>query len=362
MALDHPGVPRRPAPRPWFIPSRRWAAGDAAAEEARRTRWTHLPSAAMAAPRMLDPREYDADPPLLDAVHSAILLGQPLLVTGEPGCGKTEVANFIAFHLGLERPDVATGRPEYALRFDTKSTTTARDLFYSFDTVGRFHAARSDDPGADDPRRFITFNALGRAVLDACPPDRVVGLSGRNWTAPEGGPRRSVVLIDEIDKAPRDVPNDLLMEVERLAFYVPELDRHVQADDALRPIVVLTSNSERVLPDAFLRRCVFHTMSFPDEDRLRRIVRRRMAGLPADGPLLDDAVRLFLALREEGLRKPPGTAELLGFLAALRDLGFDPDAGLSGQAGWQGAARATMLKTVEDQRQFGDKALGDLAG
>lgn len=357
----------------WYLPPPVHTSGDSEGQprdpggddHERSTRWLHLPSAAMASEAMTDPGGYLASQDLHDAIHAAILLGQPLLLTGEPGCGKTEVANYITYQLGLERPGPTGRKPEYALRFDTKSTTSARDLFYTFDTVGRFHAAQrgAQEPGADDPRRFISFNALGRAILDAAEPASVHRLEGRNWRGQEGGPRRSVVLIDEIDKAPRDVPNDLLMEMDRLAFYITELDRTVTATPALRPIVVLTSNSERALPEAFLRRCVFHHMAFPDKGTLRRIVARRLTTFPKESRLRDSAIGLFLRLREEERpEKLPGTAELLGFLNALAGLPLDPDKSLAEQKGWEGAARATLLKTVLDHQSFKDATLQRLLG
>jgi MoxR-like ATPase len=323
-------------------------------------RGTRLPSARMASDRMLDPQFYEADQSLIDAIHAAVLLGQPLLIAGEPGCGKTEVANFVAYQFGLEPPQPPGDRKEYALRFDTKSTTTARDLFYSFDVVGRFHASRSDDTTSTDPRRFIRFHALGRAVLDAAPAAQVKGITGINYSRAAVEPRRSVVLIDEIDKAPRDVPNDLLMEVDRLAFYITELDRTVTADPAFRPILVITSNSERVLPDAFLRRCVFYSMQFPDDERLRRIVDNRVTKFPFGSGMLKDALKLFQSLRDLQLQKHPGTAELLGFLHTLLGHGLDPAAALDADGrGWEELAKATLLKTRDDQEQF--KEAGDLA-
>ena len=217
--------------------------------------------------RWIGPEGYLADQPLLDAVNAAIWLGQPLLLTGEAGCGKTELANHLAWRLGLTRKagEDEGGRPipEHALRFDTKSETRARDLFYTIDTIERFHAAQFErDPAKLDPTRFVRFHALGRAILYAAPPDDLALRLEPDKRHP-GTPRRSVVLIDEIDKAPRDVPNDLLMEIEQMRFFMPELNRIVTAPRDMRPILVITSNSEKALPDAFLRRCVYYHMSFP---------------------------------------------------------------------------------------------------
>jgi MoxR-like ATPase len=195
--------------------------------------------------RLADPSAYLPPPDLVDAVNVALLLGQPLLLTGEPGCGKTQLASHLAWSLGLGD----------LLKFETKSDSTAESLFYRYDSLRRFEASSRGDGG--DPARFLTWTALGRAILATLEPDdrlrfRATGDDGAQ-------PRRSVVLIDEIDKAPRDFPNDVLNELEHLYFRIPELgDVLVRADDRYRPIVVITSNSERDLPEPFLRRCVFH--------------------------------------------------------------------------------------------------------
>jgi MoxR-like ATPase len=346
-------------PDPWTS----WRIILDASETERRERWRYLPPPRMATKRMGDPAHYIADSLLIDAIHTAVLLGQPLLITGEPGCGKTEVANFVTYQFGLERKGQEADNVEYAMRFDVKSTTRAQDLFYSFDTVGRFHASRQDGVEAIDPKRFITFHALGRAVLDASPANRVIDLYGRNYIRNRSTePRRSVVLIDEIDKAPRDVPNDLLMEIEQMAFYIAELDLTIEADRACSPIVILTSNSERALPDAFLRRCVFFSMPFPPAERLREIVCRRIPEFPSEAGLLNDVLGLFAAIRDLRLRKRPGLAELLGFLNSLLGLGFDPAKRLHEQDDkWEGIARTTLLKSTEDHEEVTDEALADLA-
>ncbi|MEI2769421.1 MAG: AAA family ATPase, partial [Candidatus Competibacter sp.] len=210
------------------------------------------------------PEGYLAPPDLAAAVDAALTLGIPLLLTGEPGSGKSALADSVAYELGLGR----------ALRFVVKSDTEARDLFYRFDTVGRFHAAQT--PGADaHPGRHISFAALGKAILHAKPPSFVEALGVPAHAVDHPGERtRSVVLIDEIDKAPRDVPNDILVEIETMAFDIPELgggDRgpvRVGLDDAknenqYRPIVIFTSNREKALPEPFLRRCAFYHLEFP---------------------------------------------------------------------------------------------------
>ncbi|MBF0372596.1 MAG: AAA family ATPase [Alphaproteobacteria bacterium] len=162
-----------------------------------------------------------------------------------------------------------------------------------------------------------------------------------------------MVLIDEIDKASRDVPNNLLQVMERPRFTIAEMGHaEIVADDAFRPILILTSNSEKTLPDAFLRRCVYYHMPFPDEPTLRDIIANRIVGLPADAGLVSDAIALLGRLRERGrLRKPPGTAELLTFILTLRDNGLGPADRLGDRDDWQRWARLNLLKTKEDQEQ-----------
>jgi MoxR-like ATPase len=314
--------------------------------DSRTDRWRSLPVPAIAG--LSGPEYYVCDRPLADAINTAITLGQPLLITGDPGCGKTELANFVAWKLGLEMPrHTANGSTtEYAIRFDTKSTTAARDFFYTFDTVARFGAAYAASDV--DPKKFITLQALGRAILYATEPSSLSQLLPQNLT--HSSKRRSVVLIDEIDKAPRDVPNDLLMEIEGMRFFIPEISLSVEADRSYRPILVITSNSEKALPDAFLRRCVYYNMAFPDEQRLAEIVNARISGLPRDSTFVSDAISVFTALRKLALRKRPGTAELLGFVLALKDKGYLPDHTLRGRNDWLEEAKVTLLKTSEDQR------------
>lgn len=323
--------------------------------------------------RLTHPRYYVPDEGLRDAVGVALLLGQPLLLTGEPGTGKTQLAYSLAWELGFGRP----------LVFETKSSSKASDLFYTFDTLRRFHAAQTG-AGSNDNLDYVTYNALGRAILLACPPERVRPF------LPEGfvhdGPRRSVVLIDEIDKAPRDFPNDLLNELEEMFFRVPELGnvRIPPLDDAgqgdvgqWRPIVLITSNSEKHLPDAFLRRCVYYDIPFPDKERLRRIVQTRLGtgdgddgaapgvapeapgveaaapGTVADTPLLDSALDFFLTLRKpiSRMRKKPATSELLEWLTALRRLGARPGEPIQHQDALVRRTMSLLTKAAEDQEQ-----------
>jgi MoxR-like ATPase len=255
---------------------------------------------------LIRPEHYLADPGLVDAANVALLLGQPLLLTGEPGTSKTQFAASLAWELVLGRP----------LTFETKSTSTARELFYSYDALKRFQDAQSGV--ASSPLPYLTYRALGIAVLRTRTPEEVATFVPAGFA--HGGKRRSVVLIDEIDKAPRDFPNDILNELEQLFFRVPELgDVRIDTDPALHPVVVFTSNSEKDLPDAFLRRCIYYHIPFPDRERLAAIVARRIGGaVRGSSRLLDDALDLFYELRApaSGLRKKPATAELLGWRCA----------------------------------------------
>jgi MoxR-like ATPase len=282
--------------------------------------------------------EYIADDDLAAAARVAMILDRPLLLTGEPGTGKSTFAGYVADHLGpahFRAPDAAQPEPFPLHVFETKSTSVATDLFYRFDSLRRFHAAHvpaMSQRGID----YVTFEALGRAILESLPWRDVAHLVPQREHA---GPRRSVVLIDEVDKAPRDFPNDLLNEIERLYFRIPELQDGVPAGDgpaaagdasgrrivtvaanrALLPIVILTSNSEKNLPAPFLRRCVFHHIRFPardQSDRLEQIVRASLGGVDS---LATSAVALFYDIREElQLEKPPTTRELVDWIRILR--------------------------------------------
>lgn len=232
------------------------------------------------------------------AINLALALGQPLLVTGEPGCGKTSVAYAAALQLGAP----------HVWRFDTRSNTTADELFYRFDHVRRFHDASAlKDRNALKAVDYVELQALGAALREET---------------------TQVVLLDEIDKAPRDLPNDLLRAItEPMRFDVREVPGVPRVTQRARHLVVVTSNHERDLPDAFLRRCVFVHLTFPkDADALAAIVDGHLGGR-GDG-VVPAAVGRFLQVRErladaqaDGMARLPGTSELIAWVRALRLLG-----------------------------------------
>jgi MoxR-like ATPase len=284
---------------------------------------------------------YIADQRLVDAVNVALLLGQPLLVTGEPGTGKTQLAYSLGCELGYD-----------VEKFETKSTSNSRDLFYTYDYLSRFHAAQLGK-GSADGKEYITYNALGIAILRSRDRSSVEQLLPGNFE--HDGRKRTIVLIDEIDKAPRDFPNDLLNEIDGMYFKIPELGwsaEQINCDADMRPVIVITSNSEKNLPDAFLRRCIYYNIPFPDRTRLMDIILSHMKDLDtAHRAWLQDALDLFLKLREpaRGLDKPPATAELLNWLSYLRKRDVDPRKGLREQADLTLSSVSALRKSHGDQ-------------
>lgn len=246
--------------------------------------------------------DYQPDPELLPAVDAALALGAPLLITGQPGTGKTQVAYHLAWRYAVPA--------DRLYRLDVRSTTTAEDLTARLDTVAYFHAAHfRQSEGRDaahlDPARYYIRGPLYRAWREAAGP--------------------CLVLIDEIDKAPRDFPNDLLNVLDQHRFVVPETQEEVRPPpDALPPLVIITSNIERQLPEPFLRRCVYHHIRF-DERRLRAAIAAHARHLAIDGALIEAAIDRFLDLRREEadkLNKLPSTGELLMWIVALRRQGI----------------------------------------
>ncbi len=266
---------------------------------------------------------------LIEAVNLAIYLERPLLLKGEPGCGKTQLARAVAYELGL---------PFEA--WYIKSTSRAKDGLYTYDAVSRLRDAQlaatgriikdEDIPRISDPATYVQWGPLGRAFQNN---------------------QRTVVLIDEIDKADIDFPNDLLLELDEQRFIVEETEREVQAKAA--PIVFITSNDEKDLPDAFLRRCLFHYVEFPSPQRLIEIVNSHFPTSPQ--PLVDKAVVRFLLLREEMGKdkgeagKKVSTSELIDWFRVLRRYPQDEVlAKLDGKLPYAGV----LLKSWDDHIRY----------
>ena len=226
--------------------------------------------------------DYVVSQDLAVAVNAAVVLQRPLLVKGEPGTGKTELARQVAQALGMQ-----------LIEWHVKSTTKAQQGLYEYDAVSRLRDSQLGEARVHDVANYIRRGKLWQA-----------------FTAPE----RVVLLIDEIDKADIEFPNDLLQELDRMEFHVYETNETVRA--LHRPVVIITSNNEKELPDAFLRRCFFHFIRFPDPETLAQIVRVHFPGIKE--ALLATALSQFFELRETpGLKKKPSTSEVLDWLKLL---------------------------------------------
>jgi MoxR-like ATPase len=288
-----------------------------------------------------NPVGYRAGAALASAVNVALALEMPLLVTGEPGTGKTQLAYRMAAELGLGR----------LLRFDVKSSSQATDLFYQFDSIRQFAQSQlsaAQKQPLPEAHEFVRIHALGRAILGSLPPAEVARRLGPAFAHAQAA--RSLVLIDEIDKAPRDFPNDLLNQVENLEFTVAELGETFKADPAFAPVIVITSNSERQLPEPFLRRCVYHHIEFPkDRGEIEAILGARLQQLELRGRAYDELVRWFFKLREDiNLVKKPSTSELLDWLSVLARAGLDMERSIEQQRGLLKTCLGSLLKTQLD--------------
>ena len=233
---------------------------------------------------------YVASNDLMSTVNIAMALQKPLLIKGEPGTGKTMLARAVSEALGKK-----------LVIWNVKSTTKAQDGLYVYDVVQRLYDSQFGSAGVDDIGKYIKLGKLGEA-----------------FTAEE----QVVLLIDEIDKADLEFPNDLLWELDQMEFYIPETKETIRAKQ--RPIVIITSNAEKELPDAFLRRCVFHYIAFPDKELMGEIVKVHYPDL--DENLLTQVLEAFYKIRSlPQIKKMPSTSEIIDWIQALVHGGFDPD-------------------------------------
>ena len=260
---------------------------------------------------------YIAEKDLTVAVNAAITLERPLLVKGEPGTGKTELAKQVASSLGLD-----------LIEWHIKSTTKAQQGLYEYDAVSRLRDSQLGDDRVNDVRNYIK--------------------RGKLWDA-FAADRKVVLLIDEIDKADIEFPNDLLQELDKMEFFVYETGETVRAEH--RPVVIITSNNEKELPDAFLRRCFFHYIKFPDADTLHRIVDVHYPGIKQD--LVRAALTQFYAVREvPGLKKKPSTSEALDWIRLLVADDVDPADLRGSAANALPKLHGALLKNEQDVHMF----------
>lgn len=233
---------------------------------------------------------YVASQELMNSVNLAIALQKPLLIKGEPGTGKTKLAEAISQALNKE-----------LITWNIKSTTKAQDGLYVYDVVQRLYDSQFGTHGVEDIEHYIKMGKLGEAF---------------------NSDEQVVLLIDEIDKADLEFPNDLLWELDQMEFYIPEIKKTIKAKQ--RPIVVITSNAEKELPDAFLRRCIFHYIAFPEEAEMREILNVHFDNI--EEKLLDQALSAFYWIRQlPAIEKKPSTSELIDWIRALVAGGISAD-------------------------------------
>ena len=240
--------------------------------------------------RFTGSKDYVASEELMAAVDIAIALEKPLLIKGEPGTGKTMLAEAISQSMGKE-----------LYIWNIKSTTKAQDGLYVYDTIQRLYDSQFGEEGVDDIAHYIKLGKLGEAFK---------------------ADKQVILLIDEIDKADLEFPNDLLWELDKMEFYIHETRETIKAKE--RPIVIITSNAEKELPDAFLRRCIFHYITFPDRDQMTEIVHAHFENLEEN--VLKNALDTFYWIRSiKDVRKKPSTSELIDWIRALTISGIDPE-------------------------------------
>ena len=235
-------------------------------------------------------KDYVASEELMAAVDIAIALEKPLLIKGEPGTGKTMLAEAISQSMGKD-----------LYIWNIKSTTKAQDGLYVYDTIQRLYDSQFGEEGVNDIAHYIKLGKLGEAFK---------------------ADKQVILLIDEIDKADLEFPNDLLWELDKMEFYIHETRETIKAKE--RPIVIITSNAEKELPDAFLRRCIFHYITFPDRDQMTEIVHAHFENLEEN--VLKNALDTFYWIRSiKDVRKKPSTSELIDWIRALTISGIDPE-------------------------------------
>ena len=269
-------------------------------------------------------RDYIVTEELKNVVNISIALQKPLLIKGEPGTGKTMLASSLAEALGKE-----------LIIWSIKSTTTAQNGLYVYDTVQRLYDSQFGEGDISDIRRYIKLGMLGQAL---------------------SAEEQIVLLIDEIDKADLEFPNDLLWELDRMQFFIPETRETITAKT--RPIVIITSNAEKELPDAFLRRCIFHYISFPEPEQMEKIVYAHYPDI--DSALLQMAMEKFYEIRKvDDIQKKPSTSELLDWLTALSISGASLDGGEKKAVPFLGVLlkKNEDIDTLEEFNEKGPKAV-----